>query len=129
MKFMIVDDDPRFRALIRQIVVKSGDSVVEYSSGEHVVENYRKSRPDWVLMDLQMETVNGLKATRQLLDCHPEANVAIITDNDDHFFREQILSTGARTFVTKDNLGELESIIRPAGMNSGDATGDELCST
>ena len=78
--------------------------VAEASNGEEAIERYREFRPDIVLMDLCMPVMDGLAATRAILDESPEARVIVLTtfDGDENIHRA--LEAGARGYLLKDML-------------------------
>lgn len=108
MKFLILDDSAIMRQAIKNIVAQPGDETVECPSGMGVVGAYEAFRPDWVLMDIKMEPVNGIEATQELKAAHPEARIAIVTHYGDEEFRDAAKAAGADAFFLKDNL----SVIR-----------------
>jgi two-component system response regulator DegU len=73
---------------------------------------YEKEAPDWVLMDVAMEPVNGLIATESITRLHPEAKIIIVTQFDDPEYREAAINAGASAYVLKENLLEIPYIIK-----------------
>jgi DNA-binding NarL/FixJ family response regulator len=104
MKLMIVDNDPTMRQVIRGIVARPEDVVVECSDGDEVVKTFDAFHADWVLMDIQMSRMSGLQATRALKTAFPEARIAILTNYGDAEFREEARSAGAERYFLKDNI-------------------------
>jgi len=111
MTVLIVDDNPRFRELIRTVLAGLADDVNECSDGDEAVAAYRANRPDWVLMDLQMARVGGLEAVRRLLAADPTARVLVVTDYDDAHWRAAAIAAGARGYVLKENLLEVRRLL------------------
>jgi DNA-binding NarL/FixJ family response regulator len=104
MKLMIVDNDPTMREVIRGIVARPEDQVVECSDGDEVIPAFRAFSADWVLMDVQMGRMSGMQATRELKYTFPDAHVAILTNYGSIEFREEAASAGAEKYFLKDNL-------------------------
>lgn len=101
---MIVDDHPMFRQGLRDLVETETDLhiVGEASDGETALEMVKTEKPDVVLMDINLPTMNGLQVTRQLREQHPDISVIMITGYDDaeqvfHAFR-----AGASAYCAKD---------------------------
>src|SRR6185436_615807 len=70
---LIVDDNREMRQLIKSIVRKSCDEIFECEDGDEVLDAFAAHRPDWVLMDVEMKRMDGLKATTQLVGSYPQA--------------------------------------------------------
>jgi CheY-like chemotaxis protein len=111
VKFLIIDDSPAIRGLIKQVLKGPQSEFVECTDGSETVAAYRRHQPDWVLMDINMPGVDGLSATRQLLVHFPAARVAIVTGLTEQSLRTASLGAGARDFVLKENLLPLRSIV------------------
>ncbi len=111
MKIMIVDDNKNVRLFLRSLFENKAKEIIECSDGRSAVESYEKHKPDFVLMDIEMEIMDGLKATEIILQKNPEAKIIIVTSHTDSKLRETSMSLGAMAFVLKDNLIELEEII------------------
>jgi CheY-like chemotaxis protein len=117
MMLMIVDDNPQVRRVIRRICQDFADSFCECADGAESLALYRAQQPDWVVMDVSMEVMDGLTATRQILAAFPAARIVITTRFDDAEMREAARQAGARAFIPKDDLLALRQTItesRPA---------------
>lgn len=113
MTFLIVDDNPAMRETLKRIVAHDGDVVFDCADGGEAVSEYQQHRPEWVLMDIKMRGMGGIEATKNILAFDPKAKVVIVTDYGDRFFRRAALNVGAYGFVQKEDLTELEAILRP----------------
>jgi len=111
MTVLIVDDNPRFRELIRTVLAGLVDDVRECADGDEAVAAYGLQRPDWVLMDLQMARTGGLEATRRILAVDPTARVVIVTQYDDAHWRAAAVDAGASGYVLKDNLLDVRRLL------------------
>jgi DNA-binding NarL/FixJ family response regulator len=103
LRVLLVDDDDLMRAGLRA-VLSSDDSVDvagEASDGREAVELAARLRPDIVLMDVRMPNMDGIAATRELLERVPSARVIVLTtfEDDDYIFGS--LSAGASGFLLK----------------------------
>lgn len=66
---------------------------------------------DCVLMDLQMDNMNGFEATKQMQKHDKDANVIIVTSFDTPSFRKKAKELNTYGFVCKDSLSELHQLL------------------
>jgi DNA-binding NarL/FixJ family response regulator len=78
----------------------------EAADGREVVEKSRQLRPDIVILDIGMPSLNGLDATRQILRNDPEQRILILTITDAEQVIEEVLRAGARGFVLKADAAQ-----------------------
>lgn len=101
---LIVDDQALVRVGLRKILEAEADSVVvgEAANGEDAVRESRRLRPDVVLMDIRMPVLDGIEATRQIVDAQAGTRVLILTTFglDEYVF--DALRAGASGFMLKD---------------------------
>ncbi len=107
LKLLIVDDNPKMRGLIASLVSPFAEEVRECGDGALALPVFAEMRPDVVLMDLLMERMNGLEATRRILATDAGATVIIVTECDDEGLRQAALEAGARDFACKSELTRL----------------------
>jgi DNA-binding NarL/FixJ family response regulator len=115
LRILAADDHPLIRAgLVSYLETEPGLKVVaEAGNGEEALEKYRELRPDIVLMDLSMPVMDGLAATRAILDEFPDAKVIVLTTygGDEDIY--QALDAGAVGYLVKDMASaEVLNIIR-----------------
>jgi len=118
-KILIADDDARMRQMLRQIVASLASTVHEAGDGGEAIAICAAERPDWVLMDLRMKPIDGLRATAAIKARWPETRVIIVTQYDDAELRAEALRAGACAYVLKENLHELPGILM-AGLTQND---------
>ena len=103
VRVLLVDDDKLMRAGLRAVFsVDEGIEVVgEAADGRAAIDSARRLKPDVVLMDVLMPEMDGITATRKLLEAAPEARVVIVTtfEEDDYVFGG--LAAGASGFLLK----------------------------
>ena len=112
MKIMIVDDSASIRAMIRGILSDSVESFCECSDVSEALAKYSKFHPDWVLMDIKMKKTDGFEATKQILSSFPDAKVIMVTQYNEPQLHEKAIYAGAKAFVLKENLLDIEGIIK-----------------
>jgi DNA-binding NarL/FixJ family response regulator len=100
---LVVDDHPMFREGIGAVVdsLPWATVVGEAEDGETALEQARRTRPDVVLMDLQMPGVNGLEATRRLAEELPGTAVLVLTMVENDEAVAAALRAGARGYLVK----------------------------
>lgn len=107
LRLLIVDDHPVFRFGLRALLESEGEFevVAEASTGEQAVRLAKEHKPDVVLMDITMPEMNGIEATRRILETNPETGVLIVTMVDDASIFAA-LRAGARGYLLKGAEGE-----------------------
>jgi len=103
-KIVIIDDHQLFREGVKRILEfeKSFKIVAEGDDGSDVLELVERYRPDVVLMDINMPGVNGVEATKQLVDAYPKTKVIILSIHDDENYVAHALTSGARGYLLKE---------------------------
>jgi DNA-binding NarL/FixJ family response regulator len=104
IRIVIADDEALIRTGLRAIIEAEPDLTVagEAADGAEVVPLARRLRPDLVLMDVRMPAVDGIQATRHLVETVPDPpKVLVVTtfENDDHVY--DALRVGASGFLLK----------------------------
>jgi DNA-binding NarL/FixJ family response regulator len=104
VRVVLVDDDPLVRAGLRMILggTPDIDVVAEAADGQDAVDVVLREAPDVVLMDIRMPRMDGLAATRRLLDRGTSARIIVLTTFDTDDMVVAALSYGAAGFLLKD---------------------------
>jgi CheY-like chemotaxis protein len=118
LRFLIVDDNAAVRRLIRSIVLPLACGISECTDGVDALSAYQAHRPDVVLMDIRMNEVDGIQATKQIKAADPQATIIIVTDYDDDGLRQAATRAGACGYVVKDNLLELVRLLEEIKRNT-----------
>ena len=109
VRVLIVDDQSLVRAGFRMILEAEEDIEVvgEASDGAEAVDAAQELSPDVILMDVRMPNVDGLEATRRLLDGRIEGpRILILTTFDLDEYVWEALRSGASGFLLKDTPPE-----------------------
>ncbi|MEU4289143.1 response regulator transcription factor [Kribbella sp. NPDC026596] len=120
-RVVIADDQALVRTGFRMILTARGIEVLgEAADGVEAVEAVRRLRPDVVLMDIRMPTMDGLEATRRILAEPTDCKVLMLTTFDLDRYVYAALSAGASGFLLKDVTPEhLAAAVRL--VTTGDA--------
>lgn len=108
---MIVDDNARMRGVLRSMLRKKGNNIVECSNGAEALRRFAEFKPDVVLMDIEMPEMDGFEATRRVRVLDPAARVVIVTNHDTPLHRREAERAGASGFVSKENLTSLATFL------------------
>ena len=105
MKIIIVDDDHLVVNSLKIIVeAKDIDVLAVGYDGLEVIRLFDLYRPDLILMDIRMEKLNGIDATREILKTDPNAKVLLITTFEDDDYIASALSLGCKGYILKQNI-------------------------
>ncbi|MFF3061866.1 response regulator [Streptomyces sp. NPDC057909] len=121
-RILLVDDQPMIRTGFRLILEAEPDLTVVGESGDGLaaIADARDLQPDVVLMDIRMPRLDGVEATRRILETRSAPRVIVLTtfDLDEHVL--DALRAGASGFLVKDGPADaLVEAIRTVA--SGDA--------
>lgn len=111
ISILIVDDSYAIRRAIRSFLTDIAGQFYECSDGSQALEAYAEHQPDWVLMDIKMNNMDGLTATAEILATFPQAKIVIVTSYDDADLQRAARRAGACAFVTKTDLMPLWSLV------------------
>jgi DNA-binding NarL/FixJ family response regulator len=122
IRVLIADDQPLVRAGLRTIIDAQSDLLVvgEACDGRDVIASATRLRPDVIVMDIRMPSMDGIEATRRLTADDPPARVLVLTTFDLDAYVYDSLRAGASGFLLKDTPpAELTAAIRVVA--AGDA--------
>ncbi len=104
IQVLLVDDHALVRQGLRMFIEMQNDMVVagEGANGNDAVELAARLKPDVILLDLVMPGMDGVEATRKILEENPDARVLILTSfgEDDKVF--PAIRAGAQGYLLKD---------------------------
>jgi DNA-binding NarL/FixJ family response regulator len=118
LHILVAEDHPLFRKGMISLLssVPEFEVVGQAATGEEAVVRAEQLQPDVVLMDLQMPEVNGIEATRKILQESPSVRVLVVTLFEDEDSVFMALRAGARGYVLKDaDEEEMVHAIRAVG--------------
>jgi DNA-binding NarL/FixJ family response regulator len=121
-RILVADDHAAFRAGLRALLATAGDLAVvgEAATGEQAVSAAAALQPDVVLMDVNMPGIDGVEATRRIVDATPHVAVLVLTMHDDDETVFAAIRAGARGYLLKGaQRAELLRAVR--AVTSGEA--------
>ena len=105
-RIQISDDALYAREILKKILVDTPHQVVaEASNGDEAIEQYRRVKPDLVLLDIVMppgeKAIDGMAALKKILEEDPKANVVICSALEQDVLVDEALKLGAKYFLPK----------------------------
>ncbi len=112
IKVLIVDDHPVLREGLKAVLELTGEFLVvgEAESGLKACEMVKESNPDVVLMDIRMDEMDGIKASRDIKKHYPSTRILLLTMYDDQNFILEALEIGVEGYILK--MSEMEKVIQ-----------------
>ncbi len=123
IRVVIVDDIPETRENVRKLLQFENDfEVVGVArTGREGIELTKETKPDVVLMDINMPDIDGIVATETIRKNIPFTQIVILSVQGDPNYMRRAMMAGARDFLTKPpSVDELTSAIRKAGRMAQD---------
>ncbi len=107
-KIVIIDDHQLFREGVKRILEfeETFEVVAEGGDGREAAALIEQYQPDVVLMDINMPEVNGVEATRSLVDKYPDTKIIILSIHDDENYVTHALKSGAMGYLLKEMDGD-----------------------
>jgi len=104
---LVVDDQAPFRAAARLVVrATNGFKVVgEARSGEEALDAVANLNPELVLMDINMEGIGGIEASRRIHQEHPATRVILLSTYDEDDLPGDARTCGAIAYIHKERFG------------------------
>jgi DNA-binding NarL/FixJ family response regulator len=122
IKILLADDHALVRHGFRMILAAQPDMEIagEAGNGREAVELAQKLKPDVVVMDVAMPELNGIEATRRIIELAPRARVLALSMHKDAVYVREILRAGARGYLLKDSAdADLLAAVRAVAKGEG----------
>jgi len=122
LRILVCDDNDRFREGLRSLLASTPETQVagEAANGVEAVRLAGSLQPDVILMDIKMPELNGIEATRRIMQSSPHIGILMLTmlEDDDSVF--EAMRAGARGYLLKGAL-RAEILRAISGVSSGEA--------
>ena len=106
MRILIVDDHGIVREGLKSMIEQQSEMEVvgEAKDGQMAIQLIKELAPDVVIMDVSMPNLNGMEATKYILEQKPDVKVIILSMHQDKHIVAESLKAGASAYVLKSNL-------------------------
>ena len=118
-RILVVDDYEAFRRFVRSALGKRAELQIvgEVSDGFEAVQKVEELKPDLVLLDIGLPTLNGIEAARRMSKLAPGSKVIFLTQENDSDVVQAALSNGAKGYVLKSDaeselVQAIEAVLR-----------------
>jgi len=121
LRILIAEDHQTVREGVKLLVGAQPDMEVvgEAGDGDAAIKEAGRLKPDILLMDISMPTLNGLKATKRLRSQNPLLKILILTRHTDDGYLQQLIGAGANGYVLKQSAPtELINALRTIGAGN-----------
>jgi two-component system nitrate/nitrite response regulator NarL len=103
VRVLVVDDYEPFRRFVRSTLQKRPELQIigEASDGLEAVQKAAEMKPDLILLDIGLPTLNGIEVSRRLSTIVPNATILVVSQDNDADVARAVLSDGASGYVVK----------------------------
>jgi two-component system, NarL family, response regulator NreC len=107
VRILVVEDFKAYRMFVCSLLAENPvwQVVAEVSDGQEAVRKAQQLRPDVVLMDISLPTLNGLEACRRIHELVPSSKIVFLTKETDIDVVEEAHRLGAWGYIAKDRAG------------------------
>lgn len=117
-RILIADDSDAIRMVLRDILaIGKHECASEAANGLDAVEQFRKTSPDVVLLDMAMPKKDGLAVLKEITSLKPAVKVIMITATDNQGIIKECIAEGASAYILKpfnfeDVLRKIEQVLQ-----------------
>lgn len=116
MKAIIVDDNPRTRVIIRNLLENAGITVsFEATDGAEALKLITATQPDIAILDTDIPILSGIKVTEILRKKRYDGIIVVVADKNAPFYGKRSVNAGANAFINKkESIRDIISAIEAA---------------
>jgi DNA-binding NarL/FixJ family response regulator len=101
---VVEDSEPWRRFLSTTLRRQTGLEIVEQvADGLEAVQRAQDLRPDLILLDIGLPTINGIEAARRIRECAPQSKILFVSENRSPEVAEQALAVGSGGYLVKSD--------------------------
>ena len=114
VRVVVVDDHPMWRDAVARDLAEAGlDVVGTAGDGQAAVDVTKATRPDVVVMDLQLPVLSGVEATRAIVEALPAVRVLVLSASGEHADVLDAVKAGATGYLVKSaSVADLTDAVR-----------------
>lgn len=121
-RILLADDHALVRQGFRMILAAEPDFEVagEATNGREALALCSELKPDVIVMDVTMPELNGIEATRRIMEAHPRIRILALSMHKDAVYVREILRAGASGYLLKDAIDtDLIAAVRSIARGEG----------
>ena len=105
-RIVLADDHTSFRERLRKLIDGVDDLRVvgERSDGLELLNSMEELAPDMIILDITMPHIGGIEAAIEIRKRYPDVKIVMLTIHNEREYILQAISSGARGYVTKENV-------------------------
>ena len=119
IRVLVVEDSENFRKFICSTLAERMKIVGEETDGLQALQKAGKLRPDLILLDIGLPSLNGIEVARQILKLSPKSKILFVSQESSVDVVREALGTGAHGYVVKIDAGS-ELLIGVSAVLRGD---------
>lgn len=128
IRILVAEDDCPFRQFLCSVLQNQlkAPSICEVGDGLEAVQKAGELKPDLVLLDIGLPSLNGIEVARRIRRSCPGSKILFVSEEWSAEIREAAMETGAEGYLVKFNAGaELPSAVEAALLGRGFSSGRE----
>lgn len=108
IKIAIADDNKQFKKSVKALFKTEQDIeiIIDADNGIHLLEQLQKEQPEIILMDIRMPKMNGIEASKKVLELYPKIKIITYSQYDYESNIVQMYIVGVKSFIGKDDRPE-----------------------